>query len=171
MLLLSNWFAQVIWMALWFIIHNFRWFILQSSQFLSVDGVGNFSMGNGVGLDWVGSGSVSLMDGVVGYTFVFDISDVSVFMISMVGHNLGTTVGEGNPVFTGYNAVFVLGLLFVKIGAGVFVTDSVSVGERTGWDFVASMVGSWVGGWVVWGWWAGREGEGGGHEGGCEDEL
>ena len=138
---------------------------------LSVDGVGNFSVGNGVGLVWVGSGSISLHWGMVGNAFVFDISDVSVFVIGVVGHNLGAAVREGDAVFAGYNAVFVLGFLLVKIGAGVFVTDSISVSERTGWDFVASMVGSWVGCWMVGGGWTGREGEGGGHEGRGEDEL
>ena len=119
----------------------------------------------------VGGGSITLHWGMVGDSFVFDISDVSIDVISMIGDNLGTTIGKSHSVFSRYNSVGVLSFFLVKVGARVFITDSVSVGERTGCDFVASVVGSGVWGGVVRGGWASGGGEGGGHEGGGKDEL
>ena len=115
---------------------------------------------------------LGLIRSIVGLTLVFDISDISRVSISdSVGDNLGTTIGKSHSVFSRYNSVGVLSFFLVKVGARVFITDSISVGERTGCDFVASMVGS--GGWggEVRGGWAGGGGEGGGHEGGGKDEL
>ena len=113
-----------------------------------------------------------LVFGVVSLTLVFNISNISRVSISnAVGHNLGTTIGKSHSVFSRYNSVFILSFFLVKVGARVFITDSISVGERTGRDFVASMVGGGMRGGVVRGGWAGRGGEGGGHEGGGKDEL
>ena len=110
-------------------------------------------MGDGMGGGMRG-GSITLamVWGVVWDSFVFDISDVSVFVISMVGDNLGTTIGKSHSVFSRYNSVGVLSFFLVKVGARVFITDSISVGERTGGDFVASMVGGGMrgGGYFCW---------------------
>ena len=138
--------------------------LVKNSDFLSVKGS---SMG--VGLDWVGGGSVSLDWWVVGHTFVFDIGDVTVVVVSMVGHDLGTTIGKSHSVFAGDNTVGILSFFLVKVGARVFIADSVSVGERAGSDFVASVVGGRGG--VVRGRRAGRGGEGRSHEGGGKNEL
>ena len=145
---------------------------LQAQEMDNLSEVGSGSMGDGMGGGMRG-GSITLamVWGVVWDSFVFDISDVSVFVISMVGDNLGTTIGKSHSVFSGYNSVFILSFFLVKVGARVFITDSISVGERTGWDFVASMVRGGMGGGVVRGGGAGRGGEGGGHEGGGKDEL
>ena len=55
----------------------------------------------GWGITLVGLG----MDRVA---FVFDISDVSIDMISMIGDNLCSTVWEGNSVFSSYDSIFIL---------------------------------------------------------------
>ena len=54
------------------------------------------------GLRWViRSGSwFGVVGFVMGFTFVFHISDVSVFVISMISHNLDTTIGKSDFVFT-----------------------------------------------------------------------
>lgn len=57
----------------------------------------------------VGLGGVSLVwDGVDGVSLVFDISDVPIFVVSMVGDNLGSAIGKSNSVFTGDHSIFIL---------------------------------------------------------------
>ena len=46
--------------------------------------------------------------GMMGVSFVLDISDESVFMIGMIGDNLGAAVGKSDSVFSSYDSVFVL---------------------------------------------------------------
>jgi hypothetical protein len=78
-----------------------------------------------------------------------------------------------------------LSLLLVKVGSRVFVRNSVGICEWAGWDLAIVLVGGgvvWCRGGVVWsrgrvvrggtvvrG--AGREAEGGSHEGRGKDEL
>ena len=58
------------------------------------------------------SGSISALGcgRVLSLSLVFHISDESTVVISGVGHNLGTAVGEGDAVFTVDNTFGVLGL-------------------------------------------------------------
>ena len=115
--------------------------------------------GSGVvdGLGVIGSGGRVVRSGlrvvglVMGFAFVFDISDVSVFVVSVVGHDLGSAVGKGNTVLAGHNTVVILGLLFAEVGASVFVLHSVFVGEGPGGQLVfgGGVVRS---GFVNWGW-------------------
>jgi len=77
-------------------------------------------------------------------TFVFHISNVSVFVVSSVSDNLGSAIGKGNTVFTSDNTVIILGFLFGEISTRVFVFDTIFIGERPGGQFV-------FGCWVVWG--------------------
>ena len=62
-------------------------------------------------------------------TLVTHISDVSVFVISGVSDNLGSSVGEGHTVFTGHYAVIILGFLFGEISTRVFVLNTVFIRE------------------------------------------
>jgi hypothetical protein len=59
-----------------------------------------------------GGVSVSLLvwgvNGVDGDTFVLNVSNVSVLMVSGISDNLGTTVGKGNTVFPRNNSVLIL---------------------------------------------------------------
>ena len=78
-------------------------------------------MVSGLGGGVVGLGFVL---GVDGSTFVFDISDVTVVVVSGVGDSLDTAVGEGNLVGSG-DSLAVSGLLGVEVGARVIVSNSV----------------------------------------------
>ena len=80
-----------------------------------------------------GSGVIRL---VMGFSFVFDISDVSVFVVSSVSHDLGPTVGKGHAVFTMHNTVVILSFLLAEIGTGVFILDSIFIGEGAGGQLV-----------------------------------
>ena len=77
-------------------------------------------------------------------SLVFDISDVSTVVISGVGHDLGTTVGEGHAVFTVDNTFGVLGFRLVEAGARVVILDSVLVGERLRGQLLFFVVGGGV---------------------------
>ena len=99
--------------------------------------------GSGVnGLGVIGSGGGVVRSGlrvvrlVVRFAFVFDISDVSVFVVSVVSHDLGSAVGKGNTVLAGHNTVVILGFLFAEISASVFVLHTVFVGEGPGGQLV-----------------------------------
>jgi len=103
---------------------------------------------DGFGVVRSGSGMVGL---VVGFAFVFDISNVSVFVVSGVGDNLGSAVGEGHTVFTGHHTVVILSFLLAEVGARVFILDSVFVGKRPGRQLVfgSGMVRSGLVNWWV----------------------
>ena len=74
---------------------------------------------------------------------------IPIYVISMIGNNLCTTIGEGNAIFSLDNSVLILGLLLVEVGPGVVVGNSVSVGDGSGWDLDLSI-----------GWWWGSVGDG-----------
>ena len=57
-------------------------------------------------------------------TFIFDISNISVVVISSVGHSLDTTIGKSNLVRSG-NGFAISGLLGVEFGAGVVIGNTV----------------------------------------------
>ena len=85
-----------------------------------------------VGGGVVGGGLVRCVRLVVGLALVPDVGDVSGVVVGVVGDDLGATVGEGDAVLAADDAVLVLGLLLVEVGAGVLVLDSVLVGEGPG---------------------------------------
>ena len=94
-------------------------------------------MVSGLGGGVVGLGFVL---GVDGGTFVFDISDVTVVVVSGVGDGLDTTIGKSNLVRSG-DSLAVGGFLGVEVGARVVIGNSVlesgialpeSVGTRGG---------------------------------------
>ena len=106
--------------------------------------------------------------GVDGGTFVFDISDVTVVVVSGVGDGLDTTIGKSNLVRSG-DSLAVGGFLGVEVGARVVIGNSVL--ESVGFGFFlvdGGVVGSGgvVGGRGVVGGGGCGEGSGDGHEGG-----
>ena len=119
------------------------------------------------------SGSISALGcgRVLSLSLVFHISDESTVVISGVGHDLGTTVGEGHAVFTVDNTFGVLGLRLVERGTGVVILDSVLVSERLRGELFSLVGGGVVGSGFVGG--GGRSvgggtiGDGGG-EGGAQ---
>ena len=134
--------------------------------------VGKLSFVLGSGLVG-GSGLVSGRSGLVGLgfvlgvdslAFVFDISDITVVVVSGVGDDLGTAVGEGNGVRSGHNlSVRVFGS--AELGTRITVIDG--IGVRVGLGFVSGFLvcgsglvgrGGFVGG-------CGLIGTGKGHEG------
>lgn len=54
---------------------------------------------------------------VMGFSFVPDIGNVTVFVVSVVSHNLDTTVGKSNFIFTGHNTVVILSFSFAEISS------------------------------------------------------
>ena len=80
---------------------------------------------------------------VMGFTLVSDISDITVFMIGMVGHNLHTTVGKSNFVFTRDNTVIILSFSLAEVSSRVFIVDTVFVGERPRGKFVSGFGVVW----------------------------
>merc|ERR1711981_81037 len=97
---------------------------------------------------------------VMGNTFVFNVSDITVISVSGIGNNLGTAIGKSNTVFTSDNitvTVFISG----KISLGVVILNSITILVNSwaiiGWVVIrswfvydGSMIRSWS--WVVyWG--------------------
>ena len=101
-----------------------------------------------------------LVFGVLSFTFVFDISDITVG-ISGVGHDLDTTVGKVDSVRS-LGVVSVAGFSGLEVSVAVSVLDSVVVsvlGRDIGvGGFVVSGGGGVVGGGLVSGH-AGDEGK------------
>jgi hypothetical protein len=75
-------------------------------------------------------------------TLVTHISDVSVFVISGVSDNLGSTIGEGHTVFTSHYTIIILGFLFGKISTRVFVLNTVFISEGPRCQLL----------FLIWGW-------------------
>merc|ERR1719215_443302 len=98
-------------------------------------GFGSGVVRSGLGVIRSGSG-LGVVGFVDGFALVFDIGDISVFVISSVCDDLGTAVGKGNAVFAGDNTVVVLGFLFGEISTRVFILNSILVGEGPGGKFV-----------------------------------
>ena len=80
-------------------------------------------------------------------SLVFHISDESTVVVSGVGDDLGTAVGEGDAVFAVDDAFGVLGLRLVERGTGVVILDSV-LESVWFWGFIVMRSG---GGGMVWG--------------------
>ena len=95
-------------------------------SFVSWCGVGRCGVGRG-GVGWGGVGFVFLLLnvlGVLGLSFVFHISNVSV-SVSLVGDDLSATIGEGNTVRSSGN--FVVGFLrVVEIDIGFAILNVIA---------------------------------------------
>merc|ERR1719216_391299 len=91
---------------------------------------------------------------VLGNTFVFNVSDITVISVSGVGNNLGTAIGKSNTVFTSDNitvTVFIGG----KVSLGVVILNSITILVNSwaiiGWFVIRSwLVVSWS--WLVISW-------------------
>ena len=125
--------------------------VVDGSGFGVVDRFGSIGSGVVDGFGGVVGSGFGVVRFVVGFSFVFDISNVSVFVVSSVSHNLGPTVGKGHTVFTMHNTVVILSFLLAEISAGVFILDSVFVGKRPGRQLVfgSGMVRSGLVNWWV----------------------
>lgn len=121
-----------------------------------------------------GISGLGLVLGVDGGTFVFDISDITVVVVSGVGDGLDTAIGKSDLVRSRHSLA-VSGLLGVEVGARVVISNSVLESIGLGGLFVLGlMVGSGlVGGGgsigggrgVGWGRGAGGDGHRDSHEG------
>merc|ERR1712061_162671 len=95
---------------------------------------------------------------VLGNTFVFNVSDITVISVSGVGNNLGTAIGKSNTVFTSDNitvTVFIGG----KVSLGVVILNSITILVNSwaiiGWFVIRSWLvvsWSWVDDWFVYNW-------------------
>ena len=81
-------------------------------------------------------------------TFIFDISDISVVVISSVGHGLDTAIGKSNLVGSS-NDFAVSRFLSVEVGTRVVILDSIGIGVRF-WFIMG------FGGFVCWSRFVGR---------------
>ena len=106
-------------------------------------------------------------------TFILDISDVSINVISSVGYSLDTTIGKSNLVRS-RNGFAVSGLLGVEFGAGVVIGNTVLESIRFGcfiidrglvWGRVVRSWGIGGGRGMVGSWGSSRKGNGNSHEG------
>ena len=121
---------------------------------------------------------VGLIFGVVGFTFIFDIGNKTIVVISSVGHSLDTAIGKSNLVRS-RNGFAVSGLLGVEFGAGVVIGNTVLESIRLGGLIVVRglggrVVGSWgIGGGrgVVGSWGSSGESHGGGNDGGEDGKV
>merc|ERR1712129_83395 len=100
--------------------------------------------------------------------FVTDISNITVVMISSVGHGLDTAIGKSNLVRSS-NDFAISSLLSVKLSTGVSIGNTVLESIRL-WGLIVvggSMVGCWgmVWGWCSISWGSSGEGDGNSHEG------
>ena len=86
---------------------------------------------------------------VLGNTFVFNVSDITVISVSGVGNNLGTAIGKSNTVFTSDNitvTVFIGG----KVSLGVVILNSITILVNS-WAIIGwFVIRSWLV--VSWGW-------------------
>jgi len=124
--------------------------VVDGSGFGVVDRFGSIGSGVVDGFGGVVGSGFGMVRFVMGFSFVFDISNVSVFVVSSVGHNLGPTVGKGHAVFTMHNTVVILSFLLAEISAGVFILDSVFISKRPRGQLVFGG-GMIRGGFVYWG--------------------
>jgi len=125
----------------------------------------------------LGGGLVFGFIGVLGNTFVFDISDKSIFVVSGVGHGLDTAIGKVDTVRTLKVSVVILGFGLFEVGARVVIGNSVLVGEGLGREFFHGVGGVFGGGgvgrggFVGWGWGSVGPGGGNGEESGNDGGL
>jgi hypothetical protein len=106
--------------------------------------------------------------GVDSGAFVFDISNITVVVISGVGHGLDTAIGKSNLVRSSHNFA-ISGLLSVKLSTRVGIGNTVLESIRLRGLIIVggSMVGCWgmVWGWCSISWGSSGDGDGNSHEG------
>ena len=115
----------------------------------------------------LGGGVVRLGLGVDGDTFVFDISDITVVVISGVGHSLDTAIRKSNLVRSSYGFA-ISSLLSTELSTRVGIGNTVLESIRLGGFIVDGGVVGCRG--MVWGrcsisWGSSGEGDGNSHEG------
>ena len=76
---------------------------------------------------------------VVSFTRVADISDITVVVVSGVGHGLGTTIGKSDGVGS-RDSLGVRGFLGVEVGSGVRISNSVLESVGFGFFFVGGFM-------------------------------
>jgi len=92
---------------------------------------------------------------VLWYTFVFDVSDETIVVISSVGYSLYTAIGKVDDVRSSNVATGVLVFILGEVSARVTILYSIFISEGLGREFFY-----WVGFGVlwsrgmVWWWWA-----------------
>ena len=99
------------------------------------------------------SGLLGLVGSVVGFTFVFDISNVArVGIVNTVGHNLGTAIGKSHAVFSS-SSITITVFVGTKVSIRVIISNGISVVVHSGSIISGFMVsGSRVGGFVCGSW-------------------
>jgi len=99
------------------------------------------------------SGLLGLVGSVVGFTFVFDISNVArVGIVNTVGHNLGTAIGKSHAVFSS-SSITITVFVGTKVSVRVVISNGISVVVHSGSIISGFMVsGSRVGGFVCGSW-------------------
>jgi hypothetical protein len=104
--------------------------------------------------------------GVDGGTFIFDISDITVIVISSVGHSLDTAIGKSNLVRSGNDFAISI-LLSTELSTRVGIGNTVLESIRLGGFIIDSrgMVGCSVWGRYSISWGSSGEGDGNSHEG------
>jgi len=80
---------------------------------------------------------------VLGYTFVFNISDITSITIYGVGNDLGTTIRKGNTVFTS-GSIAITVLVSGKVRFGVVISYGITVLVNS-WPIISrfGMIRSW----------------------------
>merc|ERR1719232_839119 len=68
-------------------------------------------------------------------SFISHISNESILMVSVVGHNLNSAIGQLNSVFSLDNAELILSFSLGKVSS-VLISSSVLVGEWLGWHLL-----------------------------------
>jgi hypothetical protein len=99
------------------------------------------------------SGLLGLVGSVVGFTFVFDISNVArVGIVNTVGHNLGTAIGKSHAVFSS-SSITITVFVGTKVSVRVVISNGISVVVHWGSIISGFMIsGSRVGGFVCGSW-------------------
>merc|ERR1712223_1148217 len=119
-----------------------------------------------VGWSWVVR---RLVFWVLGSSFVGNIGNVTVVVVSSIGYSLNTSVGKVDLVRS-TDSLAISSLLGVEVGAGVIISNTVLEGVWF-WGLIVSSWGVvWSWGWgVVWGWSSGHgDGDKSGGNGGTD---
>merc|ERR1719410_1020246 len=95
----------------------------------------NWSSMNSVVSNWVSNNWCSLVHRLrMSLSLVAHISDETVLMVSMIGHNLDTAVRKLYSVLSLHNSVLVLSLSLGKVSS-IFISTTILVSEWSWWYF------------------------------------
>ena len=99
------------------------------------------------------SGLLGLIGSIVGFTLVFDISNIARVSIgNIVGHNLGTAIGKSHAVLA-VGSITITVLILSKAGARVVISNSIAILVDSGAIISRLMVSRcWVSGLVSGSW-------------------